>query len=532
MNLKSFFYKYIVNNIVNLQSRFPTYIWALCLLVGVTLACVRHEFQESDNVIGRITPVGESTKTLRFLPGTYMPGDVNEITYSTVVVSGTPTPDATRPVDVVRTAKNYTVVSGDTLSKIARAHRVSITSLRQENNLNTDLLSLGQVLIIPNTFLDIGSDRKLIPDSELVYGPGQIGFDVDEFLSQWNGYVNNIVEIDHRGITRNGSEIINYVSENYSVNPRLLIVVLENKTGWVKGSEVGNISITYPFGYVNSGYKGLLRQLSWAADVLNYGFYSWMQESLHQMSFDDGTQLVFAPGLNAGTVAVQYYFSQFLDKTDWNKMMVNRVFDDLYADMFGDPFGYGYEPLLPSILEQPPLKWPWSLDEVWYFTGGPHGGWDSGSAWAGIDFGPPEGSIGCQASQAWIRASTDGRVVRSSEGAVVQDLDGDGYEQTGWNLIYMHIDSVDRVELGRDLRVGDLIGHVSCEGGYSSATHLHFSRKYNGVWIAADDPNTPFNLDGWLVESSLREYDGWLVKGDRRIEAWYGPGQINSVILP
>ena len=114
----------------------------------------------------------------------------------------------------------------------------------------------------------------------------------------------------------------------------------------------------------------------------------------------------------------------------------------------------------------------------------------------------------------------------------MQDLDGDGYEQTGWNLIYMHIDSVDRVELGRDLIAGDLIGHVSCEGGYSSATHLHFSRKYNGVWIAADDPNTPFNLDGWLVESSLREYDGWLVKGDRRIEAWYGPGKINSVILP
>jgi murein DD-endopeptidase MepM/ murein hydrolase activator NlpD len=114
---------------------------------------------------------------------------------------------------------------------------------------------------------------------------------------------------------------------------------------------------------------------------------------------------------------------------------------------------------------------------------------------------------------------------------VVQDFDGDGYEQTGWNLLYMHIYYADRVPVGKTLKTGDLIGHPSCEGGYSSATHLHFARKYNGVWIAADDPEVPFNLDGWTVVSARREYDGWLVKDDKWIEALYYSSSINSVIL-
>ncbi|HCU81026.1 MAG TPA: hypothetical protein DGN60_07680, partial [Chloroflexi bacterium] len=144
---------------------------------------------------------------------------------------------------------------------------------------------------------------------------------------------------------------------------------------------------------------------------------------------------------------------------------------------------------------------------------------------------PPDGASGCKVSQAWIRASADGQIVRSSEGAVVQDFDGDGYEQTGWNLLYMHIHYDDRVQVGKTLKTGDLIGHPSCEGGYSSATHLHFARKYNGVWIAADDPEVPFNLDGWKVVSARREYDGWLTKDDKWIEALYYSSSINSVIL-
>jgi murein DD-endopeptidase MepM/ murein hydrolase activator NlpD len=116
---------------------------------------------------------------------------------------------------------------------------------------------------------------------------------------------------------------------------------------------------------------------------------------------------------------------------------------------------------------------------------------------------------------------------------VVQDFDGDGEEQTGWTLLYMHIAASGRVVAGQQLQAGDLIGHPSCEGslGFANATHLHFARRYNGVWISADDSGAPLDLDGWVVESAGREYDGWLVEGDYWIEAWGAGGDINSIIV-
>jgi len=165
------------------------------------------------------------------------------------------------------------------------------------------------------------------------------------------------------------------------------------------------------------------------------------------------------------------------------------------------------------------LGWPWLPGEVWYFTGVPHGGWDAGSAWAAIDFGAPDGELGCVASEYWVRATTAGRIVRSYDGAVLQDIDGDGFEQTVWVVFYMDVNSVGRVPLGAELQEGDQIGHPSCEGGFSNATHLHLARKYNGVWIAADDAQLPFQLAGWTMISSGEEYEGWMVRNNVSFEA-------------
>ena len=163
------------------------------LMVSASIACVRHEVGNMDDIDGRVTPVGNNVDIPRTLPGTYMPGEVREIVYSTVVVSGTPTPDATRPAQVVPTVKNYVVQSGDTLSAIARMYKVAVKALREANSLPAnDMLVLGQSLEIPDNYLPLGSNHKLIPDSELVYGPGQIGFDITEYLSKWDSYLNKL----------------------------------------------------------------------------------------------------------------------------------------------------------------------------------------------------------------------------------------------------------------------------------------------------------------------------------------------------
>jgi LasA protease len=94
----------------------------------------------------------------------------------------------------------------------------------------------------------------------------------------------------------------------------------------------------------------------------------------------------------------------------------------------------------------------------------------------------------------------------------------DGYEQTGWVVLYMHIDTQDRVQPGTYVKAGERIGHPSCEGGISNGTHLHLARRYNGEWISADQ-NLPFILDNWVSSGGGVEYDGYLERNGKRIEA-------------
>jgi murein DD-endopeptidase MepM/ murein hydrolase activator NlpD len=127
-----------------------------------------------------------------------------------------------------------------------------------------------------------------------------------------------------------------------------------------------------------------------------------------------------------------------------------------------------------------------------------------------------------------VVAAADGWITRSTDGQVVQDLDDDGKEQTGWSLLYMHIETRDRVERGTVVKKGDHIGHPSCEGGVSTGTHLHFARRYNGTWIAADG-DTPFKMDGWISSGQGLEYDGALTSKDKIVEAWDGRKTENEI---
>ena len=85
--------------------------------------------------------------------------------------------------------------------------------------------------------------------------------------------------------------------------------------------------------------------------------------------------------------------------------------------------------------------------------------------------------------------------------------------------------------MGTAVKPGDRLGHPSCEGGVANATHVHLARKYNGEWISAGG-TVPFVLDGWVSSGLGREYDGYLTKGDVKIEAYDGHAASNEISRP
>ncbi len=370
-----------------------------------------------------------------------------------------------------------------------------------------------------------GPGFKIIPDSELVRGPASLLLDMDVYMKTRNGYIKSYQE-EINGELYSGLEIVERISREYSVNPRLLLALIEYQSGWITQPVVDEEY--FPLRYYNEWSSGLYRQLIWTANELNRGYYGWRTNAISEWTFVDGDVVGINPSINAGTAALQNYFALLYTHDVWEYDVSEEGFYATYEELFGYPFDYAIEPLVPVGLTQPALTLPFARGETWSYTGGPHGGWDSGSAWAALDFAAPGEPNGCVPAEAWVLSASDGVVVSAENGAVVVDLDGDGHAETGWSLLYMHMAADGRVSAGTQVQVGDRIGHPSCEGGLSNASHLHFARRYNGEWIPADG-RTPFNLDGWISSSTGDEYDGYLTRGEEFVEAWDGQNPLNQI---
>ncbi len=497
-------------------------LWASFLLLAGILACsvadnqVTEWVTEAPHNSPSATPTQLPTFTPTVSPTVVPPTSTIEM----IELRGTPTPDAVRPTPKLRdTSEMHVVRIGDTLNGLAKQYGVAMSQIQDVNGIqDPDLLGVGQVLIIPPpTPEPPGPSLKLIPDSEHVYGPSAIDIDsIMSVISPESPLANYWEEVEYEIVE--GPDILQIVAESYSVNPRLLLAILEFQSRWVRGDSQELGFDLYPIGWYEPDRKGLFSQLSWAADQLNSGFYRWRAGWVGPYIFPDGRVVPPGPGVNAGTVGVQYLFSQLFSVEEWRQVVDQNGFSLTYESLFGDPFDHAIEPLIPPDLKQPPLELPFEGGVLWSFTGGPHSAFGNYNEWAALDFAPSSNTPGCAPSAEWVVAAAPGVVVRSERGQVIQDLGEDGHEQTGWVLFYLHIDSWERVSEGTYLEVGDRIGHPSCEGGISTGTHLHIARKYNGLWINTDGP-VPFDLGGWIPKSAGRAYEGSLIHGDEELRA-------------
>jgi murein DD-endopeptidase MepM/ murein hydrolase activator NlpD len=216
-----------------------------------------------------------------------------------------------------------------------------------------------------------------------------------------------------------------------------------------------------------------------------------------------------------------YYFAQISTRDEWFSIMdPNTGFISKHIEMFGDPKDRDaiVGPLLPPGLEQPKMILPFQIGDGWALTGGPHGAWTIEGPQAAIDFAPGSVVSGCSPSEVWAVATATGMVIRNEQSILVLDLDGDGNEQTGWAMFYLHLIPHPRIEVGEWVNQGEVIGKPSCEGGRATGTHLHIARKYNGEWILADG-SVPFELSGYVVSAGDEPYKGTMSNGTTTVIA-------------
>ena len=421
----------------------------------------------------------------------------------------------------------YIAQPGDTLLVVASHFGVQPQEVFSSTPFSPEgLLDPGQVLYLLSPPESYPRGKPLLPDSEVVFSRTAVKFDIDDYLQRAGGYLSTYREYLVSTGWTGAAEVIKRVALENSINPRLLLAVLDYHCGCVRANPDIPLDADHLLGVTGPKYKGLYRQLGWVANQLSIGYYGWRTGQLKDIPISDTDLEQIPPELNAGSVALEFLFASLYDRQSWEKALDEDAgFIPLYVDMFGDPWERDQQvkPLLPTDLIQPPLILPFQTGVVWSYTSGPHKAWDTEGALAALDFAPPSAESGCQPSEAWILAMANGLVTRAEFGAVVLDLDdgtteSDGLEQTGWAILYMHVGSRDRVSVGTYLHTGDLIGHPSCEGGRASGTHVHIARKYNGEWMPADGP-IAFTMDGWTVHVGPQPFMGTLTRGDQTITA-------------
>ncbi len=415
--------------------------------------------------------------------------------------------------------EEYTVRRGDTLGAIAIRYDLSMEEIMSMNGMsNPNALQIGQVLRIPITVTLVGPADKIIPDSELVYGPAYANFDAIAFAEKAGGYLVGYKE-RVEGTMMTGPQIIQLVAQRFSVGPRVLLTILEMEGGWVTQPTVSQTQADYPMGHNDGVRVGLYKQSFWMANVLNAGYYGLHDGNQPIVRFSDRKRARFAQSINPGTAAIQNAMAIDATYDEWLDRIGANGFSATYRKLFGDPFSYARDPVLPPDLKQPTLRLPFPDGHLWYLTGGPHAGWVDGSAWAALDFTPKDQAGSCWTSADWAIAAAPGKIVQAEKGRVVENLSGTDFAGNGWSLLYMHMADNDRVDVGTVVKTGDHIGHPSCTGGAAETSHLHFARLYNGQWMFAGDSKTPMVLSGWVAQGAPQEYDGKLIRGTEEREA-------------
>ena len=208
----------------------------------------------------------------------------------------------------------HVVVWGDTLFGIATQYGTSVAALLQLNDLtDPDRIEVDQALKLPAAPETTTPGTILLPDALVVRSADAGDFNIAAFIASHPGPLKDMAGVvisrgAAGGIVETrlpASAIVERVSLEFSVDPRLLLALLDYRAGLLSESAADDERRVYPFISVDEAggidRAGLYAQLSWMADQLNSAYYGWKYRKRLTLDFADGRRLSYHPDLNAGT---------------------------------------------------------------------------------------------------------------------------------------------------------------------------------------------------------------------------------------
>ncbi|HEX5943849.1 MAG TPA: LysM peptidoglycan-binding domain-containing protein, partial [Anaerolineales bacterium] len=183
-----------------------------------------------------------------------------------------PAPTSERPKYAPGELVDYTAQNGDILPALAARFNTTVEEIRQANPvipLDATTMPPGFPMKIPIYYLPLwGTAYQSIPDHAFVNGPAQIGFSTSAFVAGTSGWL-KYYRVYAGERMRTGAEAVDYIAQNYSVSPQLLLALLEYQTGALTQPHMppGN----YMLGFRRVNYESPYLQLIIAANTLNNG---------------------------------------------------------------------------------------------------------------------------------------------------------------------------------------------------------------------------------------------------------------------
>ena len=337
----------------------------------------------------------------------------------------------------------------------------------------------------------LDAEPALLSDGQFVWGPNVGPFNIEAFL-----------RVRNSPLAAYAADLELWASYS-SVNPKVLLTVLEIREGWVTDLPVGTPPLA-----VKDRIEATAMQL--AATFYEH-LHTWGARRPVLSNppaggpaiwYGDGSVAVLDASTSSGTAAVAAVLAADAYPEGFSIQEVAKP--DAFPIVFGSLFP-GTDPLSEANqinpLTAPPanlLQLPFPLGATWTVSG-PHS-WNGGNyppPFSSLDFFTGGGTCGAPPNLYAVAAAA-GSVYRPFGYSCWLEIDHGG----GWVTSYYHLRNLySGAPLGRAAKVGTIACEL-CAGGFSTGPHVHFSLKYNGAYASLEGAK----LSGWTVHAGAVPY--------------------------